>query len=225
MSGDTNVHLEHDDVDGLLPWYVTGRLEAADAARVEARLARNPDELRRLALVREEADESILANEAIRVRSAYHANRLLAEVARREAPLTSAVAGLWQRIGTMLALPSAGAVRWAAAAAMLLIAVQAGALATLIAGSPAARYAPASGSPATADQGAVALVVFAGHASAAAVVDLLAAHDISIVHGPDGSGAFTVRLGPATMSDAVRQGKIAALQARGDLVNLVVPLR
>jgi hypothetical protein len=225
MSKDINVHAEHDEIDGLLPWYVTGQLDAVDAARVKASLARDPDGSRRLELVREECDESILDNEAIRVRSAYHADRLLAEVARREAPLASAFVALWQRGTAALAVPSAGAIRWAAAAAVLVIAVQAGALATLIARQPSASYAPASGGGATADDGAVALVAFTADAATAAVVDLLTAHEMAIVHGPDGAGAFMVRLGAASMTDAARREKIAALRRRGDLVNLVVPLR
>jgi hypothetical protein len=225
MSKDASVHPHHDDIDTLLPWYVTGRLDDVDTARVEARLTHGPDELRRLDLVREEYDDSILGNEAIRSRSAYHADRLLAEVARREAPVASALSQVWQRFTAALVLPSAGAIGWAAAAAMLVIAVQAATLATLIARQPAASYAPASGGGTAADQGAVALVAFAPGASTAAVADLLADHEMSIVQGPDGSGSFTVRLGSATMSDATRRGKIAALQQRGDLVSLVIPLR
>ena len=84
---------------------------------------------------------------------------------------------------------------------------------------------PASGKAATIEAGAVALVAFVADAPTAAVLELLAAHQMSIVHGPDAAGAVTVRLGSATMSETERQEKIAALKSRHDLVALVFTLR
>jgi hypothetical protein len=224
MSESMNAQAERDELEMLLPWHVTRRLAGDDAARLEASLDREVDLLRRLALVRDECDETILANETIAERPAHHADRLLAELARREAPRTGVVASLWQRFVSLLEMPSAGAMRFAGAAAAILIVVQAGLIGTLLTRQPAQSYAPASGGTA-AERGALALVGFAGDATASAVAELLAADGMSIVRGPDAGGHFVVRLGPDDMGEAERQAKIAALRRRGDIVALVVPLR
>ena len=51
----------------LLPWYVTGRLDRADAARVESYLARHPQIAAQLDLIRAEREETVMANEALGV--------------------------------------------------------------------------------------------------------------------------------------------------------------
>jgi hypothetical protein len=217
--------LERDDVELLLPWYVTGRLDRADAARVEARMARDPDLALRVELAREEHDESIVGHVAIGPRPARNADRLLAELERREAPRLAAFRTLWDRVLSFLATPPVGAMRLAGAAAAILIVAQAGVVATMLTRQPAADYAPASGGIAATERHAVALVGFVGDATTAAVVDLLAAHGMSMLHGPDTGGYFTVRLGPKSMSEAERQAKIAVLKSRGDIVAFVLPLR
>jgi hypothetical protein len=224
MSNAADTNPAHDDLAMLLPWYATGRLDDEAAAQVAEVLAHDPALIRQMELVREDYAASVLGNEAIRAPSARQADRLLAELDRREAPLASAMSALWQRITAALAMPSAGTVRWAAAAAAVVMMVQAGTIATLIVHPPAS-YAPASGKAATIEAGAVALVAFVADAPTAAVLELLAAHQMSIVHGPDAAGAVTVRLGSATMSETERQEKIAALKSRHDLVALVFTLR
>ena len=224
MSKSMNRELEREDIAMLLPWYATGRLDDADAALVEASLADDPALLLQLELAHDECDESLLGNEAIGPRPARNADRLLAELERREAPVASAISALWDRIVSFVCMPPAGAVRWAAAAATIVIVAQAGILGTMLVRQPAG-YAPASGATTVSERSAVALVAFVPGASTSAVVDLLAAHDMSILQGPDAGGSFTVRLGPETMSDAARQEKIAALKSRGDVVAFVLPLR
>ncbi len=41
----TTTDPERDENDLLLPWHVTGRLDRAEATRLEAALARDPDDL------------------------------------------------------------------------------------------------------------------------------------------------------------------------------------
>ena len=42
MSRSETMHTERDEVELLLPWYESGRLDAADKARVEEFLANDP---------------------------------------------------------------------------------------------------------------------------------------------------------------------------------------
>jgi anti-sigma factor RsiW len=224
MSENPNALSEREEIEKLLPWYVMGRLDDADAARVERCLARDPELEKQFRLIRDEHDQSLRGNEAIADRPARNVDRLLADVARRRAPRVAAAPSLWDRLQEFFALPPLGAVRWAGAAAALLIVVQAGVIGTMVMRQPGS-YAPASGSVATAERGTVALVGFVGGATASAVVDLLAAHGMSILDGPNATGLFTVQIGPATMSEAERDAKIDALRSRGDVVAVAILLR
>jgi anti-sigma factor RsiW len=224
MSDNPNALSEREEIEKLLPWYVMGRLDGADAARVEACLARDPDLAKQFRLIRDEHDQSVHGNEAIADRPARNADRLLAEVARRRAPRVATAPSLWERLQEFFALPPVGAVRWAGAAAALLIVVQAGIIGTMAVRQPGS-YAPASGGVATTERGTVALVGFAGDATTSAVVDLLAAHGMTILDGPNASGLFTVQIGPATMSKVERNAKIEVLKSRGDVVAVAILLR
>ena len=72
-------------------------------------------------LIREEYDQSVHGNAAIADRPARNADRLLAEVARRRTPRVATAPSLWDRLTEFFAMPPVGAVRWAGAAAALLI--------------------------------------------------------------------------------------------------------
>jgi len=230
MSGDRNVTTERDEIEMLLPWYVMGRLDAADVARVEAALARDPSLERQFRLIREEFDESVAGNAAIADRPANTADRLMADVARRRqpvrrmAPRAAPQPSLWERLGDLFALPQMGGMRLAGAAAALLIVVQAGVIGTM-AVRQSGTFAPASGVTEPAPRGTVALVGFVDTAATAAVIELLAAHEMTIVDGPDANGLFTVRIGPDHMDAAERNAKIETLKRRADVVAVAVLLR
>jgi hypothetical protein len=57
------------------------------------------------------------------------------------------------------------------------------------------------------------------------VIELLAAHEMTIVDGPDASGLFTVRIGPDHMAEAERNAKLEVLKRRADVVTVAVLLR
>ena len=82
MSDDTQEELERSEIELLLPWYVTGRLDAADKARVESFLAAHPDMKRQLALVREEQEQSAHSNEALGAPSRASLESMMASIAR-----------------------------------------------------------------------------------------------------------------------------------------------
>jgi hypothetical protein len=231
MSEDRNVLSERDEIELMLPWYVMGTLDAADVARVEAALARDPGLERQFRLIREEFDESLAGNAAIADRPAGKADRLMADVAklqaRRTAPRAAERAApqptLWERLTELFALPMGG-MRLAGAAAALLIVVQAGVIGTMVL-RQSGTYAPASGITEPAPRGTVALVRFVDNVATAAVIELLAAHEMTIVDGPDANGLFTVRIGPDHMGVAERSAQIEALKRRTDVVTVAVPLR
>src|SRR5216684_7802319 len=67
---EANQKMSADDIEVLLPWYAAGTLDAREADQVEAAVAADAELSRRLDLVREEMNESILLNEALGVPSA-----------------------------------------------------------------------------------------------------------------------------------------------------------
>ena len=66
MSDDTTAAAEREEIEMLLPWYVSGRLDADDRARVERHLARDASLRLQLDLIGAERQEAIAANEALR---------------------------------------------------------------------------------------------------------------------------------------------------------------
>jgi anti-sigma factor RsiW len=77
---------ERDEVEALLPWYVTGRLDARERARVERYVREHPEVQAHMALAREESDATVTANEAIHAPGREALDRLLASVAAAPRP-------------------------------------------------------------------------------------------------------------------------------------------
>jgi anti-sigma factor RsiW len=213
---------EREEIEMLLPWYVTGKLDQADHAKVEAYLAAHPDVARQLDLVRAERHETVAANEALGWPSAQATERLMAELPA-DRPRWSALAalrgGLWQ-IGDLFTAPTAGAVRWAALTAALLIAVQAVAIATLLSQRPGI-YEAASGPQA--GDGIAVLVTFTDDAKATAISQLLTDFDASIVDGPKAGGIYKIRLRTDDRSQPAREALVRKLVERRDVVRAVLP--
>ena len=106
----------------LLPWYVSGRLDAGDRARVESYLARDAGLRHQLDLVRAERQEAITANEALRTASAGALDRLMASLPQRQPSLADRLVvkhGSIRRWPDFFAAPTVRGVRFAAVAAAL----------------------------------------------------------------------------------------------------------
>lgn len=206
---------ERDEIEMLLPWYVTGKLEAEDTARVEAYLADHPDMQDRLARVRAERDETVFLNEAAQAHAATSASRFMTEVAGRR-PAAGRRVVAW--IEGLLPLPPAGALRWTGIAAVLVILAQAAVIFMLAGPQGDGTYRQAAGTGQTVTAGTAALVRFSDTASVSGIAKLLSDLDMVIVEGPKAGGLFKVRIGPEDMSEAERERRIKALTQRKDLV-------
>jgi anti-sigma factor RsiW len=195
---------EREEIEMLLPWYVTGKLDAGDLAKVEAYLAAHPEFARQLDLVRAERDGSVLANEAQGVPSAGATARLMAALpsAWQAGAAWRALQRSLQQIGELFVAPTANA--------------------TLI-GGRTDTYQPASGPQA--GNGIAVLVVFADEARAPAISQLLADFDASIVDGPKAGGLYKVLLRTEDKSQAAREALMRRLAERRDVVRAVLPSR
>jgi anti-sigma factor RsiW len=215
---------EREEIEMLMPWYVTGKLDPSDRARVEAYLAAHPEVARQLDLARAERDEAVAANEALGWPSPAATERLMASLpaARPGARALRALRGGLQQIGGLFVTPATGTVRWAAVGAAALIAVQTVAIATLVSQRPGT-YQTASGVQTGA--GISLLVTFTDDARATAISRLLADFDASIVDGPKAGGVYKVRLRTEDRSQPAREALVRKLAERRDVVRAVLPSR
>jgi len=223
---ETSKPSDRDDIEMLLPFYVTGRLEPAEADRVAGYVARHPEIERQVPIIEEERARTIAANQAIPPRPAANFGRLAAAIAASPARPGPRWRGVAERIADVLVMPFAGNPRWAGAAAVLLILAQAAAIAILLARPhDPGTYTEAGGQPTVRAGGTLALVHFTRGATAAAVADLLAGLDAAIVDGPRAGGLFVVRLGPADLGEAERTARLEALKRRSDLIAVTALLQ
>lgn len=215
---------EPGDIDGLLPWYATGRINAADKARIEQALRDDPTLASRLAIVREEMGEVIALNERLPVPSAKALERIMAGVAAEphQAPvLRRAKHGLLDWLGGTLQAFSPRTLALAACGAVAVVAVQTIMLGGLI-GSPdgAARYGTASAPVQGAVAGSFVMVTFAPTATAANITAFLKKFEASIVDGPRASGLFRLKVSGVALAPAQLDAILAAMMQEKAVVAL-----
>jgi alkanesulfonate monooxygenase SsuD/methylene tetrahydromethanopterin reductase-like flavin-dependent oxidoreductase (luciferase family) len=122
----------------------------------------------------------------------------------------------------MFARFSPRALAWAAAAAAVLILVQAGLLAALFVGGQGHTYRTAAVEQASAP-GSYALVGFSPRASADDITKFLESHKASIVDGPRAGGLYRVRIGEGVLSRDELAGIVARMQQQGAVVRFAAP--
>ena len=221
MSDNIKNEQERSEIELLLPWYVTGKLDAADAARVQAYLHAHPDMKRQLALIREERDQSASDNEALAGPAPVSIDRVLASVGHdRRTP--ASLSNIWDRLGAYFAGSSIPAeVRWAGIAAGALLLIQAAVIGSLLLSRSPDSYQTASGKHVPAS-GSTLLVGFADGATAPAIAALLSDLDAQIIEGPKPGGMYRVRLAKSPASEAERQDIVRKLLGRTDVVKVVL---
>lgn len=222
MSGIDEHLSEREEIEMLLPWYVTGKLDAADTARVEAYLAREPDMRRQLALIAEEQGATIAGNEAIRPRLASF-ETLLQQTATPASAAKSWFAGLVDAVKGLFEAPTPGAVRWAAAAAAVIIGLQAATLGALLT-RDGGGYQTASRPGIETQLAPVAMVAFTDDASVGAIALMLYDHHLRLVDGPLPGGFYSVRFADQPSSDE-QQRRLTSVVNRKDIVRAVLPSR
>jgi hypothetical protein len=214
---------EREEIEVLLPWYITGRLDARDRAKVETYLASHPDVAGQLDLMRDEREQAIVGNEALGAPGAGALDRLMASLSAAQ-PSATAGAGFassaWQQFVELFSSPSARGLRLAAIAAAVLVIIQAATIATLLM-RDGGTYQTASGK--NAEDGVFALVVFADDAKAGTIAQLLSEFEASIVDGPKAGGVYKVRM--REQSQTSREALLRRLAERRDIVKTVLPSR
>ena len=211
-------------IEQLLPWYVTGKLEASERAEVENALKRFPELQVQLDLIRAEMTDTVKLNEAMAMPRADATERFMGLVQkdmRRPAPVKpTPFKGLLE----WLTLQLAGPPRWAVAAAVLAIVAQAALIGGLVVERQGSGFHTAGGGE-TLSEGTLVLARFSDGVTLAVLTERLAAQGITIVDGPKAGGMFTLRIGQDDMSVAERDKKIADLKANAGFVIFVGPIQ
>lgn len=220
----TLTRTERKELSGLLPWYATGALDTADHARVEQALAIDAGLRAELDLVTEDRaailelveEEAVPASMAARFDALFEQEESSSR--RAAAPRAEVRPSLLERIAVFLAPPRRMA--WAAAAAALVIAIQSGAIVSLLADRTGGTgFSTASGPGAA--EGIAVLVRFVPERTAGEVGDWLAANNGRISDGPLPGGLYRLRFERSPHEDAAALAK--RLSAESTMFALVLP--
>jgi anti-sigma-K factor RskA len=199
---------ERDEIEALLPWYVTGSLDARERARVDRYVREHPEVQAHLVLAREESDATIASNQTIAAPGPQTLDRLRASVAAapRRQSLGAAFGNLANRFSDWIAGLAPPQLALAAAVAALLVMLQAAAIGALVlerAGAPT--YQTAGGEQSTVESIEL-LVGFADTATMGDIAVLLKRLDAVVVDGPR-AGLYRLRL-----PDTGEEGRKAAIE-------------
>ena len=219
---------EREEIEMLLPWYITGKLDRADREKVASYLEHHPEMALQVDLAHQEQQETVSSNEAIRLPSARALDELMARVDQEPKRSISRQLGrIPQLLSEFFTFPSANAVRWAAAAAVVVVMLQAVTIGALMTNrSQTSTYQTASGQTDKHDrQGTFVLVRFAADASAQDIANALENSKFTIVDGPKPGGFFIVRISAKVLNDAERNEFVSQLRSKKSIFSLVTLAR
>ncbi len=230
MTERTTNQTEREEIEMLVPFYVTGRISVEDARRVEAYLKRNPDFAEHIELARDERAATVSVNEALGFPSARSADRIFEAIAAEQPPTIARVRarsrGLLTGIREFFTAPTPAAVRYATIAAAAVVLVQAAVLGTMLTYPQApGGYQTASGPQQTAAPGTVALIAFQESATLADISRALSAADATIIDGPVPGGLFKIKIAHGSDGEAGAKRRIEALKAETAIIRTLLPSR
>ena len=211
-------------IEQLLPWYATGKLDASERVEVENALKRFPELRAQLDLIQVEMADTVKLNEAMPMPRAGATQRfmdLVQKDVQRSAPARPAP---FKGLLEWLTLQLAGPPRWAVAAGVLAIVVQAALIGGLVVERQGDGFHTAGGGE-TRSEGTLVLARFSDGVMLAVLTERLAAQGITIVDGPKAGGMFTLRIGQDDMTVTERNKKIADLKANAGFVIFVGPIQ
>lgn len=215
------------DAGLTLPWYATGRLSPQERADIEHALETDAELRRQLALVREEADETIALNERLKAAPASGLDRIMAKIDLHEAA-HSRSAGFGEKIlrtiATALESLSPRNLAFAGIAAAAVICLQAGLLTGLLIHQhkSATIYKTASAETAR-ETGTFALIAFVSTASVQQVTDFLTAQHAELLDGPKPGGFYRIRISDQVLPAAAVDARLAEFRSHTDIVRLILP--
>ena len=209
---------ERQDIEALLPWHAAGTLSRRDSDRVERALASDRELARRFELVREELSETIHLNETLGAPSARAMEKLFAAI---EAEAPAAKKRSFNFVGRVVEFMSSFTPRtlaYAAAAAVVVLALQAAVLTSVVVRDQGAT----THELASHDNGSqLAVVRFAPQATLADVTRFLDINNVAIVQGPKKGGLYDIRLTTPPVSQDEFNRLIQKMKAESRIVEFI----
>ena len=214
---------ECDEIEALLPWYVTGKLDSVQSARVERYIEVHPEIAMHIALAREESEATIASNEAIVTPGRRALDRLRASIAA--VPRRTSAGNLLQTslntcaewLGS-LAPPQ---LTFAAAAAAFLVVIQAATIGTLLVERGTETYRTATGTDTRTGNGIDIVVSFSETATISEITALLQKLNAGVVEGPR-AGFYRIRVPKAASGDGGREKLLSELR-QSRIVTVALP--
>ncbi|MGB7034473.1 MAG: hypothetical protein WBD71_03025 [Xanthobacteraceae bacterium] len=222
-ANNTTREREPSEVELLLPWYAAGTLDADQMRQVEAALAGDPELASRYEWVRAEFAQETAIGDTAGGPSSGDVRTLFAKI--DALPVRRPGATFAARVAEFFAGVSPRVLAFSAAAAVLVIILQAGVLAGFVfQQNNQVGYQTAS-APATASgEGSYVLIRFQPQATAADITSFLEANKLSVVSGPAGGQLYRVRVGATKLASAdlahivntLQSDKVVAFIAKAD---------
>jgi hypothetical protein len=206
MNGD----VEREEIEKLLPWYVTGRLDGADRSKVESYLSRHSAVAAQLDFIHDEREETVNVNEAAGYPPPDMLQRLTASLPEARFRSNDFLAPFL----TIFTAPTTRSVRWAALVAGMIVIAQAGVIAGLLLRIGEHTYQEAAGSLQAVGSFS-ALVVFSDEATATSIMRLLGEFNANIVDGPKPGGIYKIRLPASDRSSGASRSDSRCLAGCG----------
>ena len=227
MSDRMAPEMERENIEMLLPWFVTGKLAPSELAEVEAYLAAHPDMRKQLDLIEAERGDTVVNNEAAGAPSADALQKVMESIDSKSLARRSGFASVSALVQSGLDwLGSRSALVPVAAMAAVAIVLQAGLIGALLLNKPAAtlgeKISHTASVPKGEQAGTFALVGFAPAATLRDVERVLGPLGLSIADGPK-AGIYRVKLSDKTLGDTERDILITALIAQPAVITFAAP--
>jgi len=199
---------ERQEVEALLPWYATGRLAADEQEMVSRFLESDPELAKQLEAIERERSAVDTFNREIEAPTERALGRVIAEIQSptavreptpaRVAASPSLLSSVMSSLRDLVLQPTPMALRYAGAAAAIIIVVQAVGIGFLLDGDPGPTetYQTATTGPgaAPAADGPLLLIAFEDDVVIAEITDLLSEAKLRVVDGPRAGGLYVVRV-------------------------------
>ena len=216
-----------DDLEALLPWYVNGKLDPQSRHRIEKALESNERLRKALDLAREDRDATIDDNERLPAPRSDVLARIMAEVeASPEARRSIIKLSIAARLEAFMAALAPRTLAYAAIAAVLLLAIQAGAISALLTGqdrSSGPQLASVPSESGDARPKLRVIVKFTAASTVDGVTSLLDEVGGKIIDGPTPGALYVVEFAVPNDGQDNVDALLQKLRSKRDIVEFASP--
>jgi hypothetical protein len=218
---------ETDEIEALLPWYVTGKLSPEGSARLARYLEIHPEVATHVQLAQEELVETLAANETLGVPSARVFGSLLASLFTERMGAQRSLVSKWvEQLGIWLNGLAPAQLSAVAIAVGFVLLLQAISIGVLVVQNPTGKsYETASAPQAMSTAGGTfAIVSFVPGATASDLDAFLTEIGAEIVDGPKGGGLYRIRVASERLQPEAADAAVQKLMQKDSPIAFAAPL-